>query len=92
MSAVLGFEFYQGPEVPPPAPIDHTLPPFGLARRQAEWLIELTHAIQDHDPWAILITYPDGIIELFDLSISSLQAAVQRGFTAHLLLAKEARR
>ena len=91
MSAVLSFEFYQGLEVPPPSPIDQTLPRMELAGHRADWMERLNEAIRDHGPWGFIKVYSDCSVELFDVSITSVQRLVRTGHTAYLLLAREAR-
>lgn len=84
----LGFDFYQGPEVPPPDPIDHTLDKETTKHRRIAWAELLTDQIRYHNAWAILIVKPNTDVVLYD--IRSVYKATELGYTAHLLLAEEA--
>jgi hypothetical protein len=92
MSAILGFEFYQGPEVPPPLPIDFTMKPGTIGMRREKWAALLEDQIHYHDAWGILIVKPNTDVLLFDsIQDASAYEATGWGGTAYLLLAKEAR-
>lgn len=84
-------EFYRGPEVPSPTLIDFTRSPKEILARRRDWVTKLDEAVRDHGAWGVLITYPDGQVELFDTRWSSLARSTRRGGIAHLLLERESR-
>lgn len=93
MTAVLGFEFYQGPEVPPPLPIDFTMGPATVDERRKAWAALLEDQVRYHDAWGIMIVKSNTDVLLFDVvqDYSSYEAT-RWGGTAYLLLARCAQR
>jgi len=88
--SILGFDFYLGPEVIKPTPIDFTLPKDVVLNARHAWVRELDEAVREHDAWGLLRTRPDGDVTLFDVSRThALWEATDRGGTIHLLLARE---
>lgn len=87
-STDLGFDFYQGPEVPPLFRIDHTLDPIMIKKLRIAWAQRLRDKIREHDAWGILIVKPNTDVVLYD--IRSVYKATELGYTAYLLLAEEA--
>jgi hypothetical protein len=89
VSGILGFEFYQGPEVKAPEPVDYTKGMFAAAQARDAWTSKLNTAIGEHDAWGLLIVKPDADVVLYD--IWSVWEATAHAGTIHLLLAREAK-
>lgn len=92
MSSILGFEFYLGPEVP--APEVDTTPADWKATRAVRWRPLIVEAVREHDAWGLLVTEPDGDVQLLDVYGRDLDyrahLAAMIGGRVHLLLAREA--
>jgi hypothetical protein len=89
VSAILGFEFYQGPEVAAPEPVDYTQSLSAINRARDAWVYKLVAAIDEHNAWGLLGVKPNADVFLYD--IWSTREATANAVTVHLLLAREAK-